>query len=111
MSITFNIENATPQDGEALCKSCLWVHMQKGFRESEEAVFCNYGPLRQVRFKVRECTDYSNKTLPSRDEMEKMALLINVEPARKKAGFKVVAGPAGLTSEEAGDEEAVAVAE
>jgi hypothetical protein len=90
MSISFNIENATPQDGEPLCQTCYWAHMQKGFRDSEEAIFCNFGLLRKVPFKVRECTDYSNKTLPSRDQMEKMALLINVEPARKKAGFKAL---------------------
>ena len=84
MGITFNIENATPQDGEPLCKTCYWVHMQRGFRESEEIVFCCFGPLRRVQFKVRECTDYLNRTLPNREQMEKMALLINVETARKK---------------------------
>jgi hypothetical protein len=61
--------------------------MQRGFRESEEAIFCDYGVLRPVRFKVAECTDYSDRTVPSRREMEDMALLINVEPARTKARF------------------------
>lgn len=88
MSITFKIENATPLDGEPLCTTCFWVHRQKGFRESEEVVFCAWGTMRRIPFKVRECTDYSNRTLPDRNQMEKMALLINVEPARKRAGFR-----------------------
>jgi len=74
-------------EGESLCRTCRWVHMQKGFRESEEAIFCDYGVLRRVHFKVAECTEYIDRTVPTRHEMEKMALLIHVEPARKPAGF------------------------
>ena len=87
MSTTVTIKDARPQEGEPLCRTCRWVHMQRGFRESEEAIFCDYGTLRPVRFKVAECTNYVDRTIPSRSEMEDMALLINVEPARDKAGF------------------------
>lgn len=66
--------------------------MQKGFRESEEAILCDYGLLHRVPFKVAECTDYVDRTVPTRDEMEKIAYLINVEPARKKAGFTNAVG-------------------
>ncbi len=112
MGITFNIENAAPQDGEALCKTCYWVHMQKGFRESEEVVFCCFGPRRRIRFKVRECTDYLNRTLPNREQMEKMALLINVEPARTRAGFLSKPGFADAIEEvKEENEPAVPVAE
>jgi hypothetical protein len=56
--------------------------MQKGFRDSEEAIYCDYGTLRPLRLKVAECTDYMDRTAPSRAEMEGMALLINISPAR-----------------------------
>jgi hypothetical protein len=42
-----------------------------------------------VPFKVAECTDYENRNVPYRWELEKMALLINVDPSRKRAGFKI----------------------
>jgi hypothetical protein len=87
MSTTIKIRGARPPEGESLCKFCRWVHMQRGFRESEEAIFCNFNMLRAVTFKVAECTDFENRSIPQQWEMEKMALMINVEPTRRKAGF------------------------
>jgi hypothetical protein len=84
---TFNIDERST-DGESLCKSCMWVHMQRGFRESEEAIFCGHAyPTRAVKFAVRECTDYSSRITPSRKEMEEIALIIPVERLRRPAGF------------------------
>jgi hypothetical protein len=108
VSITLKIKNGTLVEGESLCRTCRWVHMQKGFRESEEAIFCDYGVLRRVRFKVAECTDYIDRTIPTRHEMEKMALLINIEPARKRTGFTTGAGFAHGEEEE---EDSVSVME
>ena len=76
-----------PGDSESLCRTCYWAHAQKGFRESEEVIFCAFGPMRRVPFKVRDCTDYLNRTLPTRTQMEQIALIIPTEPARKRAGF------------------------
>jgi hypothetical protein len=104
MSLTIKIKGGTLQEGESLCRSCRSAHIQLGFRESEEAIFCNYGPLRPVRFKVAECTDYENRTVPYRWELEKMALLINVEPARKRMGFNG-AGFAARSEDHAQDED------
>jgi hypothetical protein len=94
MSITVRIQGAPPQDGESLCQTCRYAHIQKGFRESEQTVFCafNDGGLRPIKFKVAACTDYTNRTVPNRWELEQMALLINVSPARKKTGFRVGSG-------------------
>jgi hypothetical protein len=95
---TITVKGGTPQEGESLCATCTWVHMQRGFRESEKSVFCTYNSvLREVKFKVAECTDYSDRTVPNRWDMEKIALLINVDPARKAAGF---AGLGSGTEEE-----------
>jgi len=77
-----------PADGESLCRSCYWAHAQRGFRESEEVIFCAFGPdLRRVPFKVRDCTDYLNRNLPTRKQMEDIALIIPTEPKRKVGGF------------------------
>jgi hypothetical protein len=84
------IEITRPGDGQSLCRTCYWAHAQKGFRESQEAIFCMFGPMRKVPFRVRDCTDYMNRTLPTRDQMEKIALIIPTEPVRKKLGFSGV---------------------
>ena len=94
------IEITRPGDGQSLCRTCYWAHAQKGFRESEEAIFCMFGPMRKVPFRVRDCTDYMNRTLPTRDQMEKIALIIPTEPARKKLGFSGIGFGAGLEKEE-----------
>jgi hypothetical protein len=100
MSITVKIQGAPPQDGESLCQTCRYAHIQKGFRESEETVFCGFndGGLRPIKFKVAACTDYTNRTVPNRWELEQMALLINVPPARKRTGFRI--GPGFVQQEE-----------
>jgi len=94
------IEITRPGDGQSLCRTCYWAHAQKGFRESQEAIFCMFGPMRKVPFRVRDCTDYMNRTLPTRDQMEKIALIIPTEPVRKKLGFSGVGFSNGSEEEE-----------
>lgn len=96
-----------PTDGESLCRTCYWAHAQRGFRESEEAIFCMYGPMRKIPFRVRDCTDYLNRVLPTRADMERIALIIPTEPARKKVGFSGV-GFNNDSEEHESEEEAVA---
>jgi hypothetical protein len=100
MSGTIKIKGGLPPEGESLCKTCRWVHMQRGFRESEEAIFCNFANLRAVRFKVAECSDFESRMIPQRWELEKVALLINVPEARKPTGFRAVAGFAAQAEDE-----------
>jgi hypothetical protein len=93
MSTTFKIKQAVAQMEDPLCRTCRYAHIRKGFRESEEAIFCNFAEqLRPVPFRVAECTDYANRNVPYRYELEQMALLINVPRARKKAGFRRAIG-------------------
>ena len=81
------MKKAALQAEESLCRSCYWAHIQRGFRESEESVFCCFSKFRPVPFKVADCTDFSNKTVPTREQMESIALIIPTKPARKPAGF------------------------
>lgn len=108
---TIVLKKAALRDEESLCRACYWAHIQKGFRESEEAVFCCFSKFRPVPFKVADCTDFSNKNVPTREQMENMALIIPTEPARKKAGFRGVeftSGPESEVEENAIDEAAEA---
>lgn len=91
-------------EGESLCRTCRWAHIQRGFRQSEETIFCEYATLRRVHFKVAECTDYIDKTVPSRSEMESIAYLINVQPARKRSGFVSTVGFSAEIAEEKDDD-------
>lgn len=84
---TIVMKKAALQVEESLCRSCYWAHIQRGFRESEETVFCCFSKFRPVPFKVADCTDFSNKTVPTREQMERIALIIPTRPARKPAGF------------------------
>lgn len=84
---TIVMKKAALSAEESLCRSCYWAHIQRGFRESEEAVFCCFSKFRPVPFKVADCTDFSNKTVPTREQMERIALIIPTKPARKPAGF------------------------
>jgi len=85
---TIVMKKAALRDDESLCRACYWAHIQKGYRESEEAVFCCFSKFRNVPFKVADCTDFSNKNVPTREQMENIALIIPTKPARKRAGFK-----------------------
>jgi hypothetical protein len=81
------MKKAALHDERSLCHACYWAHIQKGFRESEEAVYCCFSQFRAVPFKVADCTDFSNKNVPTREQMEKIALIIPTKPARKPSGF------------------------
>jgi len=106
---TIVMKKAALRDEESLCRACYWAHIQKGFRESEEAVFCCFSRFRSVPFKVADCTDFSNKNVPTREQMEKIALIIPTKPVRKRSGF-VGTGFAGEQEAEE-EEESISVAE
>jgi len=101
-----HIKNGTPQHGESLCKTCVWVYMIKGYRESEEELTCQcVYPNRPIPFAVWECNDYRSSVTPTPKQMEEIALIIPTEPARKPAGFAGL----GFTSDEDQDDGAIAV--
>jgi hypothetical protein len=81
------VKNGTPMHGDSLCKTCTHSHWQKGFRESEEVVFCNWAfdAFRRVTFAVAECSHYTDTRIPSMDAMEDMATILG--QSRRIAGF------------------------
>ncbi len=72
-----------------MCSTCEYAHILRGFRESEELVYCSYAnPLFLVPFKVRECTDHAYKNAPTWEQMEKLAIGIDASPSRRSIGFQ-----------------------
>ena len=86
--MTLIIRNGRPVTSESLCNSCYWAHIQRGFAESEEVILCAF--LRQphtVPFKVSYCTDYRDKRVPSKADMEEIAWIIRTKDVNRPVGF------------------------
>ncbi|HYM76570.1 MAG TPA: hypothetical protein VE377_11385 [Candidatus Dormibacteraeota bacterium] len=82
------IRNGKPQASEPLCNSCYWAHIQRGFAESEEIILCAFlRPARLVPFKVSQCTDYNDKRIPSKSDMEEIAWIIRTKDVNRQVGF------------------------
>jgi hypothetical protein len=82
------IRNGKPQISESLCNSCYWAHIQRGFAESEEIILCAFlRPARLVPFKVGMCTDYNDKRVPSKADMEEIAWIIRTKDVNRQVGF------------------------
>jgi len=82
------IRTGTPQGSESLCNSCYWAHIQRGFAESEEVVLCAFlRHARLVPFKVSQCTDYNDKRIPSKRDMEDIAWIIRTKDVNRSMGF------------------------
>jgi len=82
------IKTGKPQTSDSLCNSCYWAHIQRGFAESEEVILCAF--LRQahaVLFKVSYCTDYNDKRVPSKADMEEIAWIIRTKDVNRQVGF------------------------
>jgi hypothetical protein len=82
------IRNGRPQTTESLCTSCYWAHIQRGFADSEEIILCAFlRPARLVPFKVSQCTDYNDKRVPSKADMEEIAWIIRTKDVNRQVGF------------------------
>ncbi len=82
------IRNGWPQITESLCNSCYWSHIQRGFAESEEIILCAFlRSARLVPFKVSMCTDYNDKRVPSKADMESIAWIIRTKDVNRPVVF------------------------
>jgi|ERR1700739_2699998 len=87
-----NVKNGTPVGNAHLCKSCNWGHVVAGYRESDLLVICtNTNPNIVVPFTVFDCSEFSDKRKPTREEMEKLAIAVDpVRVSAKTRGFYAV---------------------
>ena len=82
------VKNGTPLDRPSLCETCSMAFIARGYGETEVVVVCQAtDPDIWIRFQVRECTEYSDKTKPAFWQMEKIALVLDRVALKRDAGF------------------------
>jgi hypothetical protein len=84
---TIKVQNGTPVGSESMCATCRKARIIKGFSESEEIIFCSWHPSRPVPFRVRQCSEYDDKRLPRRWDMEQIAYILVPKSAGRTVGF------------------------
>ena len=88
LALPIHVKEGAAIGSQSRCVSCEHSHILRGYRASEEVTFCYYASLMVVPFKVRECSNYSDKTRPSWEQMEELAIEIRATPTLKSAGFR-----------------------
>ena len=95
------VKNGTPVGSQSQCAKCEHAHIMRGFRESEELTYCNFpADLILAPFKVRDCSNYSDKTRPTWDQMQDLAIEIRPVSFAKPAGFSKKPEPENEVAEE-----------
>ena len=86
--VTIKVKGGTPSGAETLCRTCSRGHIIKGYRATEEEVYCRQFYIeREIRFVVSECTFYEDRRLASKSEMEDIAWFLTTRKAGRAVGF------------------------
>jgi len=88
-----HVKDGTAIGSQSCCVTCEHSHILRGYRESEEITFCYYATLMAVPFKVRDCSNYSDKARPNWEQMQDLAIEIRPAPTLKAAGFRAKPEP------------------
>ncbi len=77
---------------EPLCYRCLYAHIVRGFGAGEELIACGYVfPMREVCYRVRECSDYRPKRERNRVEIASEGAVCILPLDEMAADFHAVA--------------------
>jgi hypothetical protein len=86
--MAINVKNGRPIHGSSLCDTCRHAHIEQGYKASEKVVICSAVNLaHQIKFPVRDCTDYIDRTRQSLWQMERIAWVLAPRGPKRKAGF------------------------
>jgi hypothetical protein len=86
--MAINMKNGTPMLGPSLCDTCVNAHIERGYRESEAAIFCqSTWPEHRVEFRVRECSGYVEIKRQNLKQMEEIAWVLSPRGSKRPAGF------------------------
>lgn len=86
--VTIRVKGGTPEGAASLCASCRWGVVRLGYRVGEEETFCRLiRPNTRVPFTVRQCSDYSDRSVPSLYSMEKIGWVLLTKSAGRSIGF------------------------
>jgi hypothetical protein len=81
-------EGGNPVRNGFACRTCSRGHVIKGFRATEEEVFCRFFYIeREIRYSVSECTFYEDRRLASKTEMEEIAWFLTTRKPGRAVGF------------------------
>lgn len=84
-----HVKDGTPFSGVSLCDTCTRAHVARGYSVSDKIVVCRaVEPAHRVRFSVRDCSDYIDRTRQNLWEMERIAWVIAPRGPKRKAGFR-----------------------
>lgn len=97
--VKIRVLGGTSEASNSLCKTCTRGHIIKGFRATEQQVFCRFFYIeREILFPVRECTFYEDRRLASKSDMEEIAWTLKTMHPARNVGF-VSAQDAGRSNE------------
>jgi|SRR3954453_8519783 hypothetical protein len=96
------VKNGTPVTSASICESCNNAHILRGFRDSEEVVYCSFAyPMILVPFKVRDCSNHWDKNRPTWRQMEDLAIEIRPSVSFKPIGFQPACDDEDVAADEA----------
>lgn len=102
------VKNGTPIGSTSLCATCSHAHIVEGYRESEAIVLCTYASYDRalfIPFKVKACSNHYDKTRPTWEQMEKLALPVTPKNTYKTVGFLTTAKVENDSVEDNGSDE------
>jgi len=86
--VTVRVKGGTPEESGSLCATCSWGVVRKGYAAAEEETSCRMlEPNRRVPFRIRECSSYADRRLPTLYSMEKIAWVLLTKSAGRSIGF------------------------
>jgi hypothetical protein len=86
--VNVRVKGGTAIEGASLCVTCTWGVVRQGFSATEEEAFCRLiEPNACVPFKVRECSGYADRRVPSLYFLEKSAWVLLTKTAGRSIGF------------------------
>ena len=88
--VVFKIHNGTVRSDTNLCASCRHCHRAVGSSSGRETLRCNLNytyPI-TLREPVAHCNAYSNRNLPTLDQMMEIAWTLMTDKGGRKIGFQ-----------------------
>ena len=82
------VKNGASRGNSSLCESCVNGHIERGYRENEEMIICEatyFG--HRVYFRVRECSNYTERKRQRLCDMEEIAWILEPRGGKRVAGF------------------------
>ena len=89
------IQGGTANHGESnLCSTCRNATIVQGRTESEQIIECSeLARSRRMPFAVRTCTEYDDRRMPSRWDMEQIAWVLRTDTKTRSVGFTKPSNP------------------